>query len=131
MRIIVTGGRDHGAVATVARTLTAYALNGPHTLVHGACKVLKEDGSLYPLSPGAPPGADRSAHYIALALGWEVEPHPAHWRTGHNAGPIRNQQMVDLGADLCIAFAGGKGTAHMIRCAQRAGIPVHQPERTP
>jgi len=32
--------------------------------------------------------------------------------------------MADAGADLCIAFPGGRGTADMVRRARAAGIPV-------
>lgn len=101
---------------------------GPHTLVHGACKVKHEDGSPYVLRAGEKPGADRLAHFLALALGWEVEPHPALWSVhGKAAGPRRNELMAARGADGLIAFPGGRGTAHMIRCARQAGIPVWEP----
>lgn len=54
-----------------------------------------------------------------------TEPHPADWSThGKAAGPIRNQQMADARADLCLAFPGGKGISDMVRRAERAGIPV-------
>lgn len=40
---------------------------------------------------------------------------------------IRNQEMADRGADLCLAFPGPEsvGTWDMIRKARAAGIPVH------
>jgi hypothetical protein len=37
---------------------------------------------------------------------------------GPAAGPIRNQRMLDWGPDLVVAFAGGKGTADMVRRAR-------------
>ncbi len=130
MRIIVTGGRDYTDALVIAYALTHYAPTGPHTLVHGACKTLREDRTLYTLKPGEKPGADRLAHYMALALGWEVETHPALWSVhGRAAGPIRNQHMASLGAAGLIAFPGGRGTAHMITCAKKAGIPVWEPCR--
>lgn len=130
MRIIFAGGRDWDDPAVVARTLAYYAPTGPHTLVTGACKVQREDGSPYVLRPGEKPGADRLAHFLALALGWEVEPHPALWSVhGRAAGPIRNQHMASLGAAGLIAVPGGRGTAHMITCAKKAGIPVWEPCR--
>ncbi len=60
-----------------------------------------------------------------------TERHPADWNThGKAAGPIRNQKMVDLGADLCIAFLkrGEKniGTKNCMAAARRAGIEVLQ-----
>lgn len=72
-------------------------------------------------------GADRIAADEAGKWGMLVEPHPADWnRHGKRAGLIRNEEMAELGADLCIAFWDGSstGTAHMIEEARRHGIPV-------
>ncbi|MEV2277273.1 hypothetical protein AB0I72_16980 [Nocardiopsis sp. NPDC049922] len=134
MRIIVTGGRDYTDAATVARALAHYAPTGPHVLVHGACKTVREDGTPYELATRdgrpEPPGVDRLAHHIAFAYGWTVEPHPARWTEhGRAAGPIRNKHMARLGADGCIAFPGGAGTRDMIASARAAGIPVWEPVR--
>lgn len=55
------------------------------------------------------------------------EPHPADWdKYGKAAGPRRNQEMVDLGAELCLAFPLGesRGTRDCMRRAEAAGIPV-------
>lgn len=125
MRIIVCGGRDYADGARVAWALGHYVGTGPHLLVHGAYKVFNEDGSPYLLRPGVKPGADRLAHFFALAWGWQVEPHVARWRElGGRAGPERNRHMASLGADGVIAFPGGSGTASMVACARRADIPV-------
>ena len=106
MRIIVCGGRNYSDRTTVARVLGA--LDGQTTIIHGDA-----------------PGADRLAATIAADYGYRVESYPADW-DGHGkaAGPIRNQQMLDAGADLVIAFPGGRGTADMSNRAQRAGVPV-------
>jgi hypothetical protein len=57
------------------------------------------------------------------------ETHEADWdRHGVSAGPIRNERMAFLGADLCLAFPGGNGTRSMIRCAVAYGIPVREVE---
>jgi predicted Rossmann-fold nucleotide-binding protein len=42
------------------------------------------------------------------------------------AGHYRNQEMADTGADLCIAFPGGRGTADMVRRAAAAGIEIRR-----
>jgi len=81
------------------------------TVVHGAC----------------PTGVDLFAGNIGKKLGFAVEQHPADWDAhGKAAGPIRNQHMVDLGADLCLAFPRGesRGTRDCMRRAEAAGIPV-------
>ena len=111
MRIIITGGRTYTDATTIRQTLAEYHQNPPPVLVCGDA-----------------PGADREAATVAAyLLGWRVERHPAQWdRHGRAAGPIRNQHMADLGADLVLAFPGGRGTAHMVRCAQRAGIPIRR-----
>lgn len=68
----------------------------------------------------------------SLAIDWAVvnwlrwEEYPADWEThGKAAGLIRNQQMLDEGKpDLVVAFPGGRGTADMIRRAEKAGVEV-------
>lgn len=47
-----------------------------------------------------------------------------------NAGPIRNQAMVDAGAEMCLAFhraiSASKGTKDCARRAIAAGIPTYR-----
>lgn len=107
-RILVTGSRDHVNRPLIRNTLRRYR-NPATVLVHGA---------------GA--GADVIAASTWRSWGCPVEAHPADWSTGRGAGPVRNQLMVDLGADLCIAFplAGSSGTYDCVRRAADAGIPV-------
>jgi hypothetical protein len=74
-------------------------------------------------------GADSLAHEAARDQGRRCEVFHADWeRHGKAAGPIRNQAMIDAGADLVIAFPGGRGTADLIRRARKAGIPVREVE---
>lgn len=109
MRIIVCGGRNYRDSGRIYLTLEEYVREEP-SIVHGAAL-----------------GADSLAGREAAALGLSIEPRPAEWdRHGKAAGPIRNQEMVDAGADLLIAFGGGVGTADCIRRARKAGIPVRQ-----
>jgi hypothetical protein len=115
-RILVTGSRtlresDYATVrAAIAKA--AVDLGQGVVVVHGNAL-----------------GADRLADRAARALGLKTEPHPARWRTeGRAAGPLRNQRMVDLGADVCIVLlAVGRentGTKDCWRRAEAAGIPV-------
>lgn len=75
-------------------------------------------------------GADQLAREIAAVAEHDpiVESFPAHWHTyGRAAGPIRNQRMLDAGADLVVAFSDipiTKGTQDMVDRAKKAGVPV-------
>lgn len=78
------------------------------------------------LVEGAAPGLDQMVCDIALELGWPehlIEEHP--WKL-YGSPRARNQHMVDLGADVCFAFAmdGRSGTGMCARMARKAGIPV-------
>jgi hypothetical protein len=116
MRILVTGSRwattDHTLDIHLALADATRGADGPITLVHGKC-------------PRG--GVDLLAHHAAVEWDWTVEPHPADWdRYGKRAGMIRNADMVDLGADICLAFPGTSsvGTWDCIRKAANAGIHV-------
>jgi hypothetical protein len=114
-KILVTGDRDWSDIPRVLEELKPYR---PGTiLVHGDCR-----------------GADVICAAIGEALGFEVRPYPADWKTHPRAaGPIRNQQMLDEEhrfeepIDLCLAFhdriESSRGTADMLRRVKKAGIP--------
>ena len=56
--------------------------------------------------------------------------HVADWKgLGNIAGPMRNREMVEAGADLCIALhrtiETSKGTKDCMRQALAAGISVY------
>ena len=109
MRILVTGGRDYTNYTAVVHALAQMPEDA--TLVHGAAR-----------------GADSlAADYWGCTLGRATESHPADWvKHGKAAGPIRNQEMLDSGVDILIAFPGGRGTADMTRRALAAGVKVIQ-----
>ncbi len=110
MRVLVCGGRDYDDEPAVVRALVAAR-------------------ATFVIDGGAP-GAD------TLAWKWakrHLAPDcrrtfDAEWhKHGKGAGPMRNQQMLDEGRpDLVIAFPGGRGTADMVRRAERAGVPVQR-----
>ena len=106
MRVLVTGSRNITDEDFVRRSLVKHIWMhidsyNEVTLVHGDCK-----------------GLDRIAASIAQnKFGWLVESYPAKWdKYGSGAGPLRNQQMVNQGADICIAFPlpGSRGTMDCI-----------------
>ena len=132
-RLLVTGSRHFENAALMAESLLAaiddFCLGLEVVVVHGNAR-----------------GADRIAATAARQLGLAVEPHDADWdgpcrdscKPGHRrpspgggtfcpaAGNYRNQLMVDLGADLCLALPIGTspGTWDCVRRAKTAGIPV-------
>jgi hypothetical protein len=107
VRVLVCGGRNYTDQEGIRAAILALPAT-TNVVVHGGA-----------------PGADSWAGYIAGMLGIPVEVHPADWaRHGRAAGPIRNQEMLDSGIDLVVAFRGGVGTADMIRRAEKAGIEV-------
>lgn len=130
-RILVTGTRNQLNDSQKFRTWqqvinVASKLDVTTELViaHGAC----------------PTGVDAFVDAMSGDVMADIERHPADWYT-HNqncyhaprpggkcpaAGPRRNKLMVDLGADICLAFPMGesKGTRGCIKLAQDAGIPT-------
>jgi hypothetical protein len=124
MRVLVTGSRDWSGVYgtnrihVVLNMLLAFCevLGDKLTLIHGDC----------------PTGADRIVDDWALRRedsGVTVERHPADWRTlGKQAGPIRNQYMVNNGnLDMCIGFLRGssRGTSVTLNMSREARIPTY------
>lgn len=118
-RILVTGSREFGSEIIIRTALRRAAIDARGrriVVVHGDA-----------------PGADRAADKIARLEGWTVEPHHANWRKyGKRAGVIRNAEMVDAGADVCLAFfqygAANIGTTDCSDRAKAAGIPVSRSE---
>lgn len=114
MRVLITGARDFPSRSRVRGELDRL---DPWRLV---------------LVHGGAAGVDSIADQWAREHGVEVERHPAQWeRYGRAlAGHVRNQQMVDLGADLCLAFfrLGGanRGTSNCAAAARLKGIEVEE-----
>lgn len=114
IRILITGSRiwiDRAWIAAELDRTVAELGDGPVTIVSGAC----------------PQGADRICEEYAATRGWIVERHRADWNTHSKAaGFIRNQAMVDLGADACLVFVrqASRGATHCGQAAERAGIPT-------
>ncbi len=113
-RILVTGSREWPST-DVEPIRDALLLYGPGIVVHGNAA-----------------GVDKLAAGVASRLrytdGWpRPEAHAAKWSEfGNFAGCERNQRMVELGADVCLAFptATSVGTYDCAARAERAGIRV-------
>lgn len=122
-RLLITGSRNWnspGLIESALKWALDMGLPGvlhPHevTVVHGACR-----------------GADIIAQAKAEWMGFNIEPHPAKWRVdgvyNRAAGFERNKLMVDLGADLCLAFIKNqsRGATMCADLAEKAGIPVRR-----
>lgn len=134
-RIIVTGSRDWSDRWAVAEALIQARDEAPGTGRDQPPRRML-------VRHGGARGADAHADYWARSWRWLVEEHPVTkqtWRTlGARAGRQRNQHMVNLGAELCVAFLlpcsqptckrpdphGSHGTTDCIEKATEAGIPV-------
>ncbi len=107
-RILVCGGRQYSDNRRVADTLRPL-VNEETVLIEGGAA-----------------GADYIARLFAERHNIPVLTFAADWSEhGKGAGPIRNQKMIDEGRpDLVVAFPGGRGTADMVRRAERAGVTI-------
>lgn len=108
--VVVTGSRTWSNRESVAKRLKNLPPNT--VLIHGDCR-----------------GLDTLAKEEAIKLGFEVRAYPANWDLyGKAAGPIRNQEMLNLKPALVIAFhqdlKTSKGTKDCVGEAMRRGITV-------
>lgn len=108
-RVLLTISRTWTRWSQVRETLTTIHAKWPDAvLVHGA----------HPKCDGIAAGMWRD-------MGGQHEPWPAQWkRFGKGAGMIRNERMVQAGADLCVAFIrdGSAGASHCAAAAEAQGI---------
>lgn len=119
-RILITGSRTWPKPAWVMEAIVDYMTE------HFA------EGVSFVVVQGEAKGADLFAKNAAKALkeaGWPItyERHPADWQKhGRRAGFLRNEKMVRLGADVCLAFIlnQSKGATMCRDLAARRGIPV-------
>lgn len=115
--LIVTGSRWSLSVPTQLRVRSTLGL-----VAYRMCPT----GGL--LKHGEATGVDSYASVYWNRLGPEfaVQGFPYISSLGRRGGPVRNQQMVDSGADLCLAYpsAGSKGTYDCANKAKKAGIPT-------
>lgn len=120
-RLLITGSRNFGSQGSFDIELMRSALKDARRRLHDASfdRII--------LVHGAARGADQLAAAVGKSMGFVLEAHPAQWNVhGKAAGPIRNKEMVDLGADLMLAFPRGssRGTRGCMKLAAEAGIKV-------
>ena len=92
-------------------------------------RLIARNGPDLVIAHGGAPGVDNAFATACRELGIVAESQHADWHhLGKIAGPTRNREMVEAGADLCIALhrsiETSKGTKDCVRQALAAGIPV-------
>jgi precorrin-6x reductase len=110
LRALICGGRDEKSRDYVWRGLDRIHQEREITIIaHGVAR-----------------GVDALADAWAKQHKIRVIPYPALWaREGKMAGPSRNQRMLEsFKPQIVIAFAGGRGTADMVRRAEKAGVEI-------
>jgi len=110
-RVLITGSREWNNIFLIKNELNKLFDNWGTsvTLISGHC----------------PNGADAICENTAKELGWTIETYPADWaQYGKPAGFIRNKKMVDLGADICLAFIknGSRGASSTAKLVELANI---------
>jgi len=109
MKVIVTGSRDYTNKEFVFEKLD---------------NVNKQYG-IDLLICGDASGVDQLAIMWAQYNEIPFKKYKANWGLfGKKAGPIRNEKMAKSGADLCIAFPGGRGTENMKSNAKKYNIDI-------
>lgn len=100
----VDGSPVHDARGSDRRTALGHE---DVTFIHGAC----------------PKGGDAFTDTFVTERGLRCERYPGK---DFESFAARNQHMVDLGADVCLAFATdwASGTGQTARMARKAGIPT-------
>lgn len=120
MRVLITGSRDNTNVSLIEGVL-----NGVYEEFLKSGRGLTEE---FVVVHGGARGADFIAsRWTSKHLHIVNERHPADWdQYKRAAGAIRNQVMVDLGADVCLAFplGGSIGTWDCVNKAKKADIEV-------
>jgi len=136
MRILVCGGRNFGDTNVLPEfreeRIKEYKFihRTLDELARKYSKEYKENDNWLPtditIISGAARGADRAASDWATCNYARLEEFPADWvQYGKRAGPIRNEDMLNRGnPNLVISFPGGRGTAHMVKIAKKAGVEV-------
>jgi len=112
MKVLVCGDRNWTDVAAIRRELVKFPKGT--SLIHGNCR-----------------GADKISGRVGDELSFNVKKYDAKWeRDGDAAGPIRNQLMLEENPDIDLVLAfhanlgESRGTADMLRRAEKAGIPA-------
>jgi hypothetical protein len=117
MRVLFTGGRDFKDIDLFLETV---------------CEFEEQHGNITEIIHGGAQGADNMAETLYIYFRTSGERPEikrtridARWEElGKRAGPVRNQELVDLKPDWVIPMPGHKGTADCVKRCNKAKIPV-------
>lgn len=111
-RVLICGSRAWSDALAIERVIQALVAEGMGTVVHGAA-----------------PGADAIAADVAARLGLRVEAHPPDFeRDAEAARLLRNDQMLDSGPELVVAFGSDPGTEYTVAGARARRLDVLRAE---
>lgn len=121
VRVIVTGGRNFQDQDVVFAALDLlHRLTPIKELSQGGCWCNPVDDKWQKTY-----GVDYFAWLWAKERGVRSRTYHADWENyGRSAGPRRNSTMVNDGADIVLAFPGGRGTKGCVELARAAGLFV-------
>ena len=106
MKLIVAGGRNY-------------------RLQPSDIEKLNNVGNVTELVSGGASGVDSDAEAWAISRNIPITKFTPDWKQfGRAAGPIRNKEMAEY-ADAVVLFPGGKGTASMLKEAQKAELIIY------
>lgn len=135
--ILVTGPRDYKDYGEVARNI---ALEISDARDQGYKRIVVRCGDAKGVDEHAREFINKVEKSIP-GVSISIDVHKANWnKHGKAAGPIRNQGMVDLGADVCLYFLGpctrewckipkphsSHGAQGCAKLARQAGIRVKE-----
>lgn len=110
MIVIIAGTRRLWSIALIRQAMAESGFNITEIITGGA------------------KGIDQAADDVAVIDGYARRVFPADWdKYGNQAGPIRNRQMADAGAEALIALPDIKsvGTHDMIAVMRGRNLPVY------
>jgi hypothetical protein len=111
VKVLVCGGRNYSDSNRLFSVLDAF---------HSKFNITQ-------IISGGSKGADRLAWEWAMCREIRCISTPAAWNIyGLRAGPLRNQDQLELSPDAGIAFPGGAGTDDMVSRMELTGVPVHR-----
>lgn len=145
IRVLVTGSRDWTNYSLIAREVVLY-ISEVCPVEFATPNELEVDWDTHDLlvvHGDAATGADYIVEEFAAANYIKTEKHhPDYQQYGRGAPQVRNQHMVQLGADVCLAFIkpctyppgrcniriphGSHGASRTARLAEQAGIETRR-----